>query len=307
MGTINSAHDKFVKETFSDVEVTSDFMQNYLPTEVLDIIELSTLKPLKDSFINPDLEEAFSDLLFGVNMNGIPGYIYLLFEHKSQQTKDISLQLLRYMLEIWHRKMYKEKTDKLPLIIPLVIYHGQNQWGIKPISDFIEGYRDFSTTIQEYVPAYNYLLFDLSQFSEKEIKGTVKLKVCLDILKHIYNQNEQEFEIVFKKSVQELLELQREHQDIVIYIKTFIKYVLNVREKFTTEKAHDIANKISSQGGSIVATAADELRREGREEGREKEREEVAKNLLRLNIDVAQIIKATKLSAEKLNQIKKSL
>ncbi len=73
-------------------------------------------------------------------------------------------------------------------------------------------------------------------------------------------------------------------------------------------------------GGSIVATAADELRREGREEGmvegmevegrvegREKEREEVAKNLLRLNIDVAQIIKATKLSAEELNQIKKSL
>jgi predicted transposase YdaD len=35
-------HDKFFKETFSNVEVARDFIKNYLPESILKIIDLET-------------------------------------------------------------------------------------------------------------------------------------------------------------------------------------------------------------------------------------------------------------------------
>lgn len=65
------------------------------------IINVNTLEPQKDSYINKDLEESFSDLLFKVDINEKEGYLYFLFEHKSYEDKGIAFQLLKYMVEIW--------------------------------------------------------------------------------------------------------------------------------------------------------------------------------------------------------------
>ncbi len=63
MGIINKPHDKFFKETLSDLETTKDFMKNYLPAELLQLIDLESISPQKDSFIEKELEEAFSRAL----------------------------------------------------------------------------------------------------------------------------------------------------------------------------------------------------------------------------------------------------
>lgn len=111
---IQNPHDKFLKESLGNVEVARDFIAHYLPDPILQILDLNTLEPQKDSFINPELEETFSDLLFKVEISGIEGYLYLLFEHKSYLDKGISLQLLRYMIEIWGAKRNKEHVKELP-------------------------------------------------------------------------------------------------------------------------------------------------------------------------------------------------
>jgi len=61
---VQNPHDKFFKETFSNVEVARDFMQNYLPEPILKIVDLQTLDIQKDSFIDENLKEVFSDMLF---------------------------------------------------------------------------------------------------------------------------------------------------------------------------------------------------------------------------------------------------
>jgi predicted transposase/invertase (TIGR01784 family) len=83
---------------------------------------------MKLSFIDKKLRESFSDLLFSVDINSRQGYIYFLFEHKSYPVTDIAFQLLKYMTEIWNTKVNKEKAEELPIIIPLVIYHGKTAW-----------------------------------------------------------------------------------------------------------------------------------------------------------------------------------
>ncbi|ABI67501.1 Rpn family recombination-promoting nuclease/putative transposase [Syntrophomonas wolfei] len=123
---IQNPHDRFFKETLGKVEVAKDFLNNYLPGNIIKVIDVDTLEPQKDSFINKELQEGFSDLLFKANINNREGYIYFLFEHKSYTRKDIAFQLLRYMMEIWETKSKKEKADELPVIIPLVVYHGKS-------------------------------------------------------------------------------------------------------------------------------------------------------------------------------------
>ena len=61
---IQNPHDKFFKETFGKVEVAKDFLNNYLPDSIMRIVEMDTLEPQKDSFINKELQEVFSDMLF---------------------------------------------------------------------------------------------------------------------------------------------------------------------------------------------------------------------------------------------------
>ena len=49
---VQNPHDKFFKKTFGDVAMAKDFLKNYLPQSIMDIIDVDTLEPQKDSFIN---------------------------------------------------------------------------------------------------------------------------------------------------------------------------------------------------------------------------------------------------------------
>ncbi|MDK2943087.1 MAG: hypothetical protein PWP56_2600 [Acetobacterium sp.] len=46
------------------MEVARDFIENYLPESILKIIDLETLELQKDCFINEELQEVFSNMLF---------------------------------------------------------------------------------------------------------------------------------------------------------------------------------------------------------------------------------------------------
>lgn len=63
------------------------------------------------------------------------------------------------MRNIWDLEM-KQGKNKLPLIIPLVIYHGRRKWtiGVK-LSDILD---DIPEEIEEYIPDFKYLSYDFS-------------------------------------------------------------------------------------------------------------------------------------------------
>lgn len=68
------------------------------------------------------------------------------------------------MMEIWESKIKKEKADKLPMIIPLVIYHGKEIWNVgTTLGEIIDGYNELPDYIKKYVPDYEYLVYDISR------------------------------------------------------------------------------------------------------------------------------------------------
>lgn len=267
---IQNPHDKLFKETFSNVAVAKDFINNYLPQSIINIIDINTLEPQKDSFINEELQEVFSDMLFRVNINNREGYIYFLFEHKSYTSKNISLQLLKYMLEIWEAKGKKENIHELPVVIPLVIYHGKEDWKIKTtLGDMIKGYEELPEDVKKYVPDYEHLLYDISRYTDDEIKGEAQLRILFTILRDIFTKDNKTIRETIIRATEHLRELE-DKQTGIEYFETFMRYILNVGHKLTKKDIEDIIEKVENtypEGSEVVMTLAEILKQEGREEG----------------------------------------
>lgn len=270
---IQNPHDKFFKEVFGKVEVARDFFTNYLPQSILDIIDLDTIEPQKDSFINKDLEESFSDLLFKVNINNTEGYIYFLFEHKSYPSKDIAFQLLKYMIEIWEAKSRKEQQDKLPIIIPLVIYHGENNWKIKTsLGEMINGYDILPEDVKVYIPNYEYVLYDISRYTDEEIKGKALLKILFTTLRDVFTKSDKGAWDSIYRAIAYLKELE-DKQTATEYFETLMCYIFSADKSLTRSDVNEIIKKIETtypEGSEIVMTLAEKIREEGLKEGLEK-------------------------------------
>lgn len=291
---------------FGNVALAKDFMKNYLPEEVLKIVDLETLNPEKEHYIEDDLKESFSDLLFKANINGKEGYLYFLFEHKSYPSKRIAIQLLNYMIRIWDDKTLKEKQEKIPMIIPMVVYHGKENWNIGlKLSDHMEGYGELPEEVKKHIPEYEYLIYDLSGYTDDDIKGDIQLQIVIKILRSIFKADE-EFFNVFKEAVKILDKLEKQEKGIE-YFKTFIYYILNVRKEINLTEIYDLVKEVSVERSGEIMTIAEELLKEGMEKGMEKgkleEKREITKKLIAKGLDISTIIQITELSEEEVKRL----
>ena len=267
---IQNPHDKFFKETFSNVEVARDFIKNYLPENILKIIDLETLELQKDSFINEELQEVFSDMLFQVAINKQEGYVYFLFEHKSYPSKGVAFQLLNYMVRIWEQKIKKELDQKIPVVIPLVVYHGKDKWKIKTsLGEMIRGYEELPEDVRRFIPNYQYLLYDLSTFSDQEIKGEARLRILLSVFRDIFKNNSDDLLKVVFNATLALDELEDQETGIE-YFETFMRYVFNAGPQLTKDELEKMIHQIDvnyPKGSEMTMTLAEVLRKEGYEDG----------------------------------------
>jgi predicted transposase/invertase (TIGR01784 family) len=126
-----SLHDEVVKEYFSDIETAKSFLTEYLPAEIIKDMDFNTLCISKDTFINKKLAKYFCDVLYQVKLNNIGIFIYLLIDHKSREEPFMGFQFLKYMVRIWELYLKQNtKAETLPVIIPIVIYHGPRKWEV---------------------------------------------------------------------------------------------------------------------------------------------------------------------------------
>ena len=95
---ITNPHDKFFREALSHKDMALGFIEEYVPIEVRKQLDLKSLEIVKDSYIDKELSEHFSDILYMINMAGKPSFLYLLFEHKSYSDQLVQFQLLRNMV-----------------------------------------------------------------------------------------------------------------------------------------------------------------------------------------------------------------
>ena len=263
MAELTDPHDHFFKTLLGRPEAAADFLTNYLPPEVADVLDLMAPQLIKDSFVDASLQEHLSDLLYRVRLKrGGEAYVYVLFEHKSVPDRWVAFQLLRYLVRIWEQAL-PEKVKKLPPIFPLVLYHGRTRWRVARNFSALVAW-DEAAVLRRYVPEFEYHLCDLSAYDEDEIKGAVFLQVGLLVLKHIFNRE-------LRTRLPEILKLLPvPEQSALEYLRTVLYYLSKGTRKVTeTEFAEALKKAFPKEGERAMQGTIDSWIQEGRQEGRQ--------------------------------------
>jgi hypothetical protein len=160
-------HDAFFKESFSMLAIAKEYVLHFLPQAIVSKLDLDQMVLDNTTYITPELEQYYADLVWTCKYGKSKVRIAFLFEHKSKPEKYPHLQLLRYLLEIWDRDVKSKKP--LTPVIPIVIYHGKPKWKIREFKDYFKG---IGPELWEYLPSFRYELTDLSGYSPEDIQHT---------------------------------------------------------------------------------------------------------------------------------------
>lgn len=278
MSVILNPHDRYFKETFARPEIARDFLKNYLPEAIRARLDLSTLALEKESFVDPDLRQHFSDLLYQVEtVEETPSYVYLLFEHKSYPDPLTVFQMLRYCVRIWEQALRADDSlTELPPIIPLLVYHGERAWNAP--MDMIELLAG-DEALHAYGPRFSCRLLDLSRWSAEEIKESV-LQVVLQAMHSV--RDPRLGRMLLPRMLSVLLELTEERSGVE-YIQVLLVYLSAASPYLTEEEMQEaLQETLSRKGESIMPTLAEKWYQQGIEQGRAEVREGVMRTLLGL-------------------------
>lgn len=166
---------------FRDATLTSQFLSEYSgislfanvkPEDIEDVTEIY------QAYLGIEFE---SDTVKRVRVN-IQGeqkevYVIPLIEHKSYVDYDVPMQLLRYMVVIWHDYARRQESVKegishrkgfrYPLIIPIVYYEGKKKWTADMnLSARIE----YADKMKMYIPEFEYQVVHVHNYTNEELQ-----------------------------------------------------------------------------------------------------------------------------------------
>jgi len=180
-------HDQFFKALFSKPELAAELIRSFVPSDVVQALDLRSLALAKDSLVDKELRAYYSDLVFQVQADGRPGYVYILLEHKSYRDDLLPLQLLRYIVRLYERHVRRSKQRlPLPFVVPLVLYHGQRPEVSSNILDLFD--KDL-VAFHRYVPSFQIEIANLTQEDDSRLRNLGIVSGVALLMKHIRDRD----------------------------------------------------------------------------------------------------------------------
>jgi hypothetical protein len=144
------------------------FLQCILPLELLQELDLSTLRILPNNDTDDQLHEHFSDLIVEVRRNDSQQLVlYLVLEHKSYRDDMSSWQVLKYLVHRADRFLREGRA--LACIIPLVIYNGRLPWvEARALHEIF----DVPEELRAMFPQFRVPVLDVARMADKIFHGS---------------------------------------------------------------------------------------------------------------------------------------
>ncbi len=253
---ISRPHDHFFKAVFSNPRIVARFLQTFVPAEIVSGLDLQSLQAEKDSFVDENLKEHFSDLLYTVQLeSGQGACVYVLFEHKSTPERLTVFQVLRYLVRIWERS----QTELQP-VLPIVLYHGPRSWNA-PVA--FESLFEGPEGLRMFWPHFRIQLCDLSRFRDEDIKGEIMFRASLLLLKHVFDEN-------LREQLPEILGLMKEltrQPTGLKFLETVLRYVASGSRLSREEVVAVVTTQLREGGEVLMGTFAEEYINIGLQKG----------------------------------------
>ena len=252
------------------------------------------IEKYNSSFVSKIFQNKEEDIVYKFRDNNI----FFLIEHQTKIDYSMPYRILEYEMEIMKSTMdmqkIKNKSYKIPLVIPIVLYTGRREWNaeqnLENMQEKLEGF-DMKMS--------NYNLVDINNYTEEELlkEDTLISKVML--LEKA--KNTEETVNFLEKIIPKIKENDKEVMERIISI------ILSVR--LGDEETKKIVKKLEGEDEKMLAVM-EMLEKEnqmyiniGKKEGKLNEKIEIVNNMLKEKFSVEMICKITgmkKIEVEKL-------
>jgi predicted transposase/invertase (TIGR01784 family) len=165
----------FARYTFSHPERAAAELRAVLPPELVAQVDWSSLQPESGSVVDPELRESQSDLLFSARLlGGAPLLFYFLLEHQSSVDPWMAFRMLRYVVrQLGHWRQGHPDSERLPIIIPMVMYHGPEGGWTAPrrVEELFHLPSEQAELWRARVPRFEHLVDDLTAEREEALRA----------------------------------------------------------------------------------------------------------------------------------------
>lgn len=254
------SHDAVFKSSMSVSTIAKDMLKAHLPSEISSVVDFRTLRYCDKSFVDRNLKQTESDMLFQVKIENDDAYIYCLFEHQSKPDKRMPLRLIRYSVNIIENYL-SQGNEVYPLVIPIVIYNGK-----RSPYPYEQNYSEyFNQTELAKRHAFNYFnLVDLTVLPDDKIIEQKSSAFMQLAMKHYYSEQ-------LLNKLLELVDTGVYNFSVTIhgekYVRQMVEYVLNSPSINRDLDIVEILSQKSEGLGKMGLSWADSIRQQGVKQG----------------------------------------
>lgn len=288
MAETTTPHDAVFKTFLSRVETARDFIKIHLPPALLNLCDLNTLRLEPGSFIEDDLRQYYSDILYSLKTTCGEGYIHVLIEHQSSPDRHMAFRLMRYAIAVMQRHLEAGHT-LLPLVIPILFYQGERT--PYPYSmNWLDDFHDPQRARQLYDNAFP--LVDITVIPDEQIMHHRSMAALTLVQKHI---RQRDMARLLDQLAALLMMEQMSRQQIV----GLVNYMIRAGDAQSIEPLlYELAQRVPKHGETLMTMAEELLQR-----GKLTALLEIAQKMLQRGFDSQAIMEITGLSKDELQQL----
>ncbi|EDR2901317.1 Rpn family recombination-promoting nuclease/putative transposase [Salmonella enterica subsp. enterica] len=303
-------HDPLFKLFLREPETARDFLAVHLPQDIRSLVNLDSLKLESGSYVDEQLKEQHSDILYSVKMaQGEQCLFYCVVEHQSTEDEMMAWRMMKYTIRAMSDHLNKGYRT-LPVVVPLLFYHGD----VRPYPYSMDWLDCFEQPeLARRVLSKPWPLIDVSELNDDDIKSHRRMALLEMVQRDIRLRDGKELLARLVQLIQMKLNSREQVEAVLRY---------TIMNGMTGEDITPYINQLSGDipeyedlMGTIAQQLEDKGIQKGIQQGIEQERQaslererrkllDAARALLDNGVSLEVVIKSTGLSREELEQFR---
>ena len=304
----STPHDATFRQFLTQPDIARDFMALHLPPALRERCDLSTLKLESGSFVEDDLRQYFSDVLYSLKTTAGEGYIHVLIEHQSSPDKHMAFRLMRYAVAAMQRHL-EAGHKRLPLVIPILFYTGRRTpypYSTRWLDEFDD------SVLADSLYSHSFPLVDVTVIPDDEIMQHRSMAALTLLQKHIRQRD-------LKELMDRLVTILMAGDHSSSQVISLVNYIVQAGEVSNAKTfVRQLAQRVPQHENALM-TIAQQLEQIGLEKGLELGRMEgkeiglqeggqvmqltIARTMLKSGMDRNTVMQMTGLTEDELAQI----
>ena len=175
-------HDSGYKLLFSYPHLVECLIRGFVPGPWINSLDFSSLEPVREAHPRDEIGVRHDDMIWRLRWrdSGDWIYVYLMLEFQSTVQQFMAVRVLDYDGGLYRqlvRALRPKHDDKLPIVLPLVLYRGKSKWTAK--QDVFDLIAPAPAEVAPYLPRLRYLLLDANAFPADQLERMRNPAACL--------------------------------------------------------------------------------------------------------------------------------